>query len=51
MDIKEAVYRRAFCISLQEESEPVGSFYLGDTYDTREYIKDGSTAEDEKVNG
>ncbi|GHV13226.1 hypothetical protein FACS189491_07850 [Spirochaetia bacterium] len=39
MDIKEAVYRRALGIWLFDESTIAGRFLLGDTYDTRRYIK------------
>jgi hypothetical protein len=30
MEVKEAVYRRAFSICLFEESTNIGCFYLGD---------------------
>ncbi|GHV80112.1 hypothetical protein AGMMS49944_19030 [Spirochaetia bacterium] len=49
MDIKEAVYRRAFSIDLYDESTNVGCFYLGDTYDTRKYIKSGAPTKGEKT--
>jgi hypothetical protein len=49
MDIHEAVYRKAFSIDLMDESTIVGSFYMGDTYDSREYIKSRLPTDDKEV--
>jgi hypothetical protein len=37
MEVKEAVYRRADSICLVKDDDTIGCFYLGKTYDTREY--------------